>query len=218
MKVGTDGVLLGAWVNTGDASTILDVGTGTGLIALMLAQRSQAKITGIEIDESACIEATANVLNSPWPDQISIINTSFQEYTIHNKQQFDLIVSNPPFFTNSKLSTSSSLALAKHNYMLPLAELTRNSEKMLTAEGRLAVILSPESDGNFIKTAQKAGLELLRLTEIRPKTTKKIHRLLMEFSKKTLFPEKSILTIHRNDGRDYTEEYKNLTKEFYLNF
>ncbi|MDD2381516.1 MAG: methyltransferase, partial [Mariniphaga sp.] len=122
-KVGTDAVLLGSWVNISTAKTILDIGTGTGIIALMMAQRSTARITGIEIEKNAAEEATGNVKNSPWNQRVNILNTSFQDFVKAHTGVFDLIVSNPPFFTNSQKSKCNLLALARHNDLLPHARL-----------------------------------------------------------------------------------------------
>ncbi|MDD4107576.1 MAG: methyltransferase [Prolixibacteraceae bacterium] len=218
MKVGTDGVLLGAWLHVANADKILDVGTGTGVIALMLAQRSDALITGIEIEKNASLEAIENVRNSPWLNQVKILNVSFQQFSAEIKNSFDLIVSNPPFFSNSQLSQSYCLALAKHSHMLPVNLLVTGSARLLTEEGRLAVILPATSAKDFIDIAGQSGLRVARITEVRPKTTKKVHRFLMEFGRKEITPEKTTLTIHTDDNSDFTEEYKNLTRDFYLNF
>jgi tRNA1Val (adenine37-N6)-methyltransferase len=218
MKVGTDGVLLGAWVNVSSAKKILDVGTGTGLIALMLAQRSDADITAIEIEKNAATEAFENVKNSPWKNRITIINAPFQEYANNSDELFDLIVSNPPFFINSRKPSGINLAIAKHNHLLTLAELASCSAKLLNAEGRLAVILPVTTAGNFINEAVKQHLCLLRETEVRPNNLKNAHRYLLEFGKYNCIPEKDCLRIHHDDGKDFTEEYKMLTADFYLNF
>jgi tRNA1Val (adenine37-N6)-methyltransferase len=218
MKVGTDGVLLGAWVNVSFAKKILDVGTGTGLIALMLAQRSDADITAIEIEKNAAEEASENIKHSPWKNRITIINAPFQEYAKKTKEQFDLIVSNPPFFINSRKPSGINLAIAKHNHLLSLAELASCSEKLLNPGGRLAVILPVVTTGNFINEALKQELYLLRETEVSPNNLKKPHRYLLEFGKNNCIPKKDGLRIHNDDGKDYSEEYKMLTGDFYLKF
>ena len=123
MKVGTDGILLGAWVNVANVKSVLDIGTGTGLIALMIVQRSRAKITAIEIDENAANEAVLNILNSPWKKCIEIYNISLQDFTKAANQKFDLIVSNPPFFNNSLKKKSDAENFARHTDSLSYAEL-----------------------------------------------------------------------------------------------
>ena len=219
MKVGTDGVLLGAWVNVASAASVLDVGTGTGLIALMMAQRSEASIKGIEIERKAAEEATMNVLNSPWHERIQIINTSFQDFVKGNPSSFDLIVSNPPFFTNSKKSKCELLAMAKHNYMLPTADLVKGAAQLLKTDGKLAVIIPAGSARTFEELAVKEQLHIVRKTEVRPNSWKEPHRHLLEFGRMGgTTPETDTISIHNDDGCDFTPQYKTLTREFYLNF
>jgi len=218
MKVGTDGVLLGAWTNISEAKTILDVGTGTGVIALMMAQRSEARITGVEIEKKAADEAVENVKHSPWSERICIKNISFQEFATNTEETFDLIVSNPPFFVNDQKSKDSDLAIAKHNDMLPIPEMISGSLKRIHNRGKLALILPVEPAKIFIELAKKNGLFLSRLTKVRPNNKKEIHRYLAEFSKYKTEIETDELTIHEDDGSDYTQKYKTLTRKFYLNF
>lgn len=219
MKVGTDGVMLGAWVNTGSAKQILDVGTGTGLIALMMAQRTNASITGIEIESKAAEEALTNSKNSPWHNRISIVNASLQSFAQAEPEKFDLIISNPPFFSNSQKSKCEMLAMAKHNHMLPPADLIDCSVRLLNPGGRLAIILPCDSVTVIKQLAAKAQLHLLRETEVKPNSIKKPHRLLMEFGKTAHQPvEKDSVLIHNDDGYGFTNQYKSLTQMFYLNF
>lgn len=218
MKVGTDGVLLGAWVNISEAKNILDIGTGTGVIALMAAQRSKAGITGIEIEQKAAEEAHDNVKNSPWGNRCTIENISFQEFANNTKKTFDLIVSNPPFFVNNKKSKDNNLAIAKHNDMLPYSDIISGSLKILLASGRLALILPVIPAKNFIHLANQNGLFLNRITFVRPNYNKEVHRYLMEFSQNNTSVEPDELAIHENDGSDFTPKYKAYTSEFYLNF
>ena len=218
MKVGTDGVLLGAWTGISGAKTILDIGTGTGVIALMLAQRSEAHITCIEIEKKATEEAVENVNCSLWSKRISIKNISFQQFEETTNEKFDLIVSNPPFFVNNKKSKDNNLAIAKHNDLLPFPEIIRGCIKLLEETGRLALILPVEPAKTFIALAEKSGLFLGRITKVRPNYRKEIHRYLMQFSKNKTEIKTSELPIHEDYGSDFTPKYKNLTKEFYLNF
>jgi tRNA1Val (adenine37-N6)-methyltransferase len=216
MKVGIDGVLLGAWAGIQEAKTILDVGTGTGLIALMMAQRSDAKITAIEIDKSACREALMNVHNSPWTDQIEVIHTTFQEFERSANQRFDCIVSNPPYFENSSRPDDLHRRNARHNDELPFTDLIKGSISLLQANGYLSVILPVVISEKFVKTAGNLGLYLNRTTWIKHKPEKPYHRRLLEFSRNKTSPDESILVIENN--REYTDDYKNLTREFYLAF
>jgi tRNA1Val (adenine37-N6)-methyltransferase len=218
MKVGTDGVLLGAWVNVSNAKSILDIGTGTGVISIMLAQRSQAHITAIEIEKNAAEEATENAQSSIWSERITILNQSLQQFQQNCTEQFDLIVSNPPFFSNSKKSKCEYLAMAKHNHLLPFPELVEKSLKLMSPNGKLAVILPVSETKKIIQLAEKAGLYLLRITKVYPGNLHPPHRFLLELGKNPETAEKDILHIHTSDGNDFTEKYKKLTRDFYLNF
>lgn len=218
MKVGTDGVLLGAWVRVSDAGTILDIGTGTGVISLMLAQRSPAKITGVEAEKNAAKEAEENVRQSEWNNRISIRHVTFQEFAQNCSGHFDLIVSNPPFFSNSQKSKSEPLAMARHNHLLPYTELINGAARLLNTNGKLAVILPVIQAEEFIKGCKTKNLHLHRLTEVRPNNLKPPHRCLMEFGQTNEKPEQKTLNIHSDDGSDFTDEYKTLTRDFYLNF
>jgi tRNA1Val (adenine37-N6)-methyltransferase len=216
MKVGIDSVLLGVWARIQEAQTILDVGTGTGLLALMMAQRSSAKITAVEIDESACREAFMNIDNSPWPTRIEVLHTTFQEFEQSTDQRFDCIVSNPPYFENSSKPEDLNRKNARHNDGLPFTGLIEGSMKLLNANGHLSVILPVKISEKFIGTAGYLGLFLNRTTWIKHNPEKPYHRRLLEFSRNKTAPEESILVIESQ--REYTEDYKNLTREFYLAF
>ena len=218
MKVGTDGVLLGAWVNVGHEKKILDIGTGTGLIALIMAQRTTAQITGIEIEKNAAEEATLNCARSAWKDRLLIENISFQEFAEKNNEKFDLIISNPPFFINDQKSKHSNIAIAKHNDLLPLPDLVSGCKKLISEEGRFAVILPVIAAKKIIELVGETGLFLTRLTEVFPTPQKESNRCLMEFSTKNQPLCKSTLTIFDESGGNFSKPYKELTKEFYLSF
>jgi tRNA1Val (adenine37-N6)-methyltransferase len=218
MKVGTDGVLLGSWINVSGAGTILDIGTGTGIIALILAQRSTAEITAIEIEKNAAEEAADNFNNSDWRHRLHLQNISLQDLVKKNDHHYDLIVANPPFFNKTQKSKCQCLAIAKHNDLLPFPVLAGGAARLLSVPGRLAIILPADAATEFIDIAKKEGLSLSRLTEVRPKTSKKIHRMMMEFTNIETRLQKSSLIIHDEDGKDYSNKYKWITKEFYLNF
>ncbi len=218
MKVGTDGVLLGAWVDCEKAKSILDIGTGTGLISLMLAQRSSAFIDAVEIDQQACDQAKENVKKSLWKDRIEILHSSFQEYYKSTNKKYDLIVSNPPYFQNSLLAPDKKRTDARHNSNLQLEDLMSGSLKLLNDDGILGVIL-PYLEGNmFILKASEFGLYCVRQTKVLPNPGKQPKRLLLEFSrnKKPLIEQELIIEL--NKRHEYSEAYKNLTKDFYLAF
>lgn len=218
MRVGTDGVLLGAWANSEGAKTILDIGTGTGVIALMLAQRSDAEITAIEIEQQAAEEAASNAGNSPWSNHINIIHDSFQNFSSNFSKTFDLIVSNPPFFINSIRSTNINLAVARHSDKLSLYDLLKGSEKLLNKNGMLAVVLPVQTAEICVKLAEKYGFYLFRLTEVKPAEGKPTNRHLMEFSRIKWDLQKDSITNRNAANNNYTEEYKRLTRDFYLDF
>ncbi len=217
MKVGTDGVLLGAWANVDNTKTILDVGTGTGLIALMLAQRSNATIDAVEIDASSAQQAIENVNHSRWQNRVNIFNQSFQQFANNNERGYDLIVSNPPYFIKSLKSDEVARTVARHNELLPHADLLKGVSSLLNINGKFAGIF-PYVEGNvFVALATEYGLYCIKRVSIYGKTNGPVKRLLLEFSReKTALTEDS-LTI-RNQHGEYTPEYINLTKDFYLAF
>lgn len=218
MKVGTDGILLGAWANPDNCRQILDVGTGTGLVALMLAQRSDAQITAVEIEEFAALEAKQNVFNSPWKNQLVVHNNSFQDFAENCSTKFDLIVSNPPFFNESIKAATEIRTIARHTDSLSFTELLAGVAKLLNAEGKFSLILPFVSAMCFEELALNEGLFLIRKTEIKPSIQKLSNRVLMEFGKTKAKPKTDCLAIYAESGTEYTESFKNLTKEFYLNF
>ncbi len=216
MKVGTDGVLLGAWVNIGGAQTILDIGTGTGLIALMLAQRTPSNvcIDAIEVDAKACMDADENIRASPWTEKITLHQTAIQSYQPEKK--YDLIISNPPYFINSFKPPDKSRHVARHTDTLTFEELIQASLRLLEPEGRLAVIL-PQTEGQlFLSLAQRKGLFCIRQWTFRSRIHKPIERLLLEFGRHPAKPEMGELLLY-DQGEKWSEGYIALTKEFYLN-
>lgn len=221
MKVGTDAVLLGAWVKTYGSRRILDIGTGTGVIALMLAQKSGAEIDAIDIDSDAVTEAKINVANSPWSERVHVQHISLQDFSKIADHQYDLIVSNPPYFVDSLLSTEANRTAARHTVHLSFEELLKGALKFLSKDGKLCVILPPKEGEQFMVLATASGLFLTRITRVRTTPEKSDKRLLMQFafSPKPQISD-SVLIIEEDPSRrhSYTEQYKELTKEYYLNF
>lgn len=217
MKVGTDAVLLGAWANVDNISTILDIGTGCGVIALMLAQRSNHPIDAFEIDQEACKQAKENVKQSPWDKLITVQHKSLQEYVRVIKRKYGLIVCNPPYFTNSLLSENTKRNIARHSYNLPLDILAESVSKLLYKEGRFCVILPLDESDKFRQIALNFDLYCIKRTYIYSKPDVDPIRVLSEFQFKKLPIETSSIVL-RNTDDSYTDEYKNLTKDFYLNF
>lgn len=217
MKVGTDGVLLGAWASVNNAQRILDVGTGTGLIALMLAQRSNAMIDAVEIDESACEEAKFNFEQSKWSDRLKVFQTDFQLFADLLCELYDLIVSNPPFFVNSLKTSNAALAVARHNDMLSFNQLVFGARKLLNSTGRLCVIIPFGSCVEFRESARLAGFYLRKQTSVIPKSGKAPKRVLLEFTLQPGYPTINDLAVLDKNG-DYTDNYKKLTSPFYPAF
>jgi tRNA1Val (adenine37-N6)-methyltransferase len=215
MKVSTDGVLLGAWANPLDVANILDIGTGTGLIAIMLAQKSQAKIDAVEIELHAYLQASENVSNCPWKQRIRVFQSSFQDFSKQSDETYEYIVSNPPFFSHSLKTPSENRNLARHNDTLPPEELLSGIDRILSPEGRFCIILPSIGSSHFITEAALHNLYCCRKTNVKPTPKKKISRALMEFSRIRCKILETELTL-RTDDQNYTEDYKLLTKDFYL--
>lgn len=218
MKVGTDGVLLGAWADAANARKILDVGTGTGLIALMMAQRTEAEITAIEIEKNSFNEACFNFGQSPWANRIRPVHQSFQEFCATSGEKFNLIISNPPFFENASKAADLHRSNARHTDLLPYSELIAGSFNLLEKQGKLAVIIPELQAGNFIALARETGLFISKLARVKPKPGKPFHRELILFSKEESIPGINELAIEFETHHHFTDEYKNLTKDFYLLF
>jgi tRNA1Val (adenine37-N6)-methyltransferase len=215
-KVGTDGVLLGACTDTSGVR-ILDIGTGSGLIAIMLAQKSSAQIVALEPDDDSYSQACENVSNCKWNDRIDVEHTDFQTYN-PGKQKFDLIVSNPPYFSNSLKNPDPVKASARHNDSLTSDEILKGVSRLLEETGRLQLIL-PYTEGTvFIAEAQEYGFYCNSMLKIRPVPNQEVRRLVLTFSRtKTVLSEK-FLTIEHGKRHEFTEEYVNLTKDYYLKF
>ena len=216
MKVNTDGVLLGAWTKLEGVNTALDVGTGTGLIALMIAQRCDAAITGVEIEKNAAEEAFKNIQNSKWGTRIIIQNCSFQYFAANTDNKFDLIVSNPPYFTNGVKNTNPHLSIARHNHMLPFTDIIAGTVKLLNKTGKLSLILPFDAVNEFVKKAGSNGLYLSRLTEVAPFPEKLPNRCLLEFGIKNTNFEKSQISVFSDVKNEYSMEFKKLAADFYL--
>ena len=216
MRVNTDGVLLGAWAAVSNEKNILDIGCGTGLIALMMAQRTSARITAIEIEENAANEANFNFNNSPWKNRLSVQNISFQEFNRNTKNKFDAIISNPPYFENSKKPIQLSRTFARHNSSLPLNELASGVDFLLSENGHFYCILPSDLKTDFLTVAEKNNLFAHRITEVKSEPNKPVIRYLFQFSKKKTALQKNGLSIYNETGKTYSIEYIKLTREFYL--
>ena len=213
MKVGTDAVILGAWINVCNAKTILDIGTGCGLIALMAAQRSTAQITAIDIDESASIQSRENFLASLWNERLDTVHGSVQQF--NPDKQFDLIVCNPPFFKNAFKTPDPIRNIARHNDKLSFESLLASADRLLNDNGTFAFILPNEEAHQAITLGVAHQLYPNRCCTVIPRDGKSPNRLIVELSRRESEIKRETLTI-RNLNNQYTSQYKELTKDFYL--
>lgn len=214
MKVGTDGVLLGAWTDLSDSRNILDIGTGTGLIALMLAQRCpQAQIIGIDIDSEAVVQASENMASSPWKERVKADLQNICSYK--PSRHFDTIVSNPPYFINSLKCPDNQRNTARHTDTLDMQTLVQRTSDLLTAEGRFSIILPAEQTDELIQIAEGAGLYPSRHTAVITRPGLPPKRTLMELRKtKTAYAiDELVIELERHV---YSQDYIKLTREFYL--
>jgi len=215
-RVGTDGVLLGACAEIHGSERVLDIGTGTGLIALMLAQRSDAEIVAIEPHYDSFLEASKNAGNSKWKERISVENCGLRSYYPGNG--FDLIVTNPPYFIGSLKNPDPVKSGTRHNISLTHTDILEGSIRLLNEEGTLQLIL-PYSEGNiFIAEAAGYGLYCSSILKIKPVPSGKIIRLILSFSRKRTKPAEKFLVIETGTRHDYTQDYMNLTRDFYPGF
>lgn len=225
MKVGTDGVLLGAWamldepgaVHTGKTTgAVLDIGTGSGLVALMLAQRfPQAKIDAIDIEPAAVEQARYNFLQSPWKERVRSFLSPLQEW--QTEKRYDLIVSNPPYFQNSLKNPDKGRELARHTDSLPYDNLLRCTSALLAPRGIAAFVLPAQAETEIIRIAKENGLYCSRLTRVHSKPGKPAKRILIEFSPTP--PETPLVpqTFYIESATSpRSEEYAEMTKDFYL--
>ena len=220
MKVGTDGVLLGAWCSVADyPDTILDIGAGTGVIALMIAQRSDAMtIDAVEVDENAYEQTVFNFEESDWGDRLYCYNATFAEFAdeiAEEEETYDLIVSNPPFYTDDFETEDAARNKARFTSSLSFEDLIVGVSKILSKSGKFSVVIPYKEEVNFIALAKENNLFLNRICRVKGNETSAIKRCLLEFSFDAMELQEESLTIEI--GRhQYTEAYMNLTKDFYL--
>lgn len=215
MKVGTDGVLLGAWAPVRNTKRILDVGAGSGLISLQLAQRNpEASITAIEIDSSAAAQAQENIQSSPWSNRMEVICCDFRAY--QPKDRFDLIVSNPPYFVDALKCPDSQRCIARHMSDLNYELLFGHSAHLLSEQGVISIIIPSEVENLVIDTAWKYKLYPHHRLRVFTKPSKPCRRILLTFGHQNLPCAEDILYIEGETHGQFTPEYISLTKDFYL--
>ncbi len=231
MKVGTDGVLLGAWTPIRTATRILDVGTGCGIVALMLAQRTaklKSQISAIEIDQRAAEQAYDNFVASPWtmrlPTSAENVNLSLEQFSELNKaneNRFHLVVCNPPFFGQPYRSPNPSRSVARHTENLTRDSLFEHAQRLLTEAGRLAIVLPFEQAESTIETARNHDFHLWNQTNVRPTPTSELKRVLLEFSlvsptQRDWVAETELII--ETSRHQYSDDYADLTNEFHLRY
>ena len=216
MKVNTDGVLLGAWASGRGATRILDIGTGTGVIALMMAQQNnKAKITAVDIDENACLQAKENFSNSLWNTNLEVQHIGLQNFSSETK--FDIIISNPPYFVQDYKTEDEAKNVAKHSTALTYDELLDGINRLLTNEGK-AFLIIPIFNLPLLQTkAEGLELYLTKLTEVTAVEGKLPYVVLIQLERERKEVVKSGLLIQKVNA-EFTEEYRELTKEYYLKF
>ena len=215
MKVGTDAVLLGSWTNPEFAKHILDIGTGTGIIALMLAQKSTAEIDAIDIDESAYQQAKENFNTSLWRERMHVYHESFQDFSEKSKKKYDLVVSNPPYFHDASKPCEESRMNARHNEQLCFDELISGVKKILSEEGQFYVILPSKEGLEFMDLSQSKGLFCHELFRVKTKADKVEKRLMMKFGFQFQLLINHEIVIQEEDNR-FTDDYVELTREYFI--
>ena len=218
MKIGTDGVLLGAWTPIeNNPFSVLDIGAGTGIIALMLAQRTSAEqIDALEIDEEAHEQATDNFENSPWNDRLFCFHAGLDEFVEEPEDEYDLIVSNPPFYSEDYKSENEQRDLARFQDAMPFEDLIEAAALLLSENGIFSVIIPFKEEENFLALANEYELYPIKITRVKGTPTTEIKRSLLAFSRNSIlnFPVDELII--ETTRHIYTSEYIALTKDFYL--
>lgn len=217
MKVGTDAVLLGAWADISNGKRLLDIGTGNGTIALMLAQRSDddSKVDAVEIEKTDALLALDNFNQSPWPHKLQVHHSSIQEF--HPDRKYDVIVTNPPYFNNSQSPPDEKRYQARHTIKLSHNDLTTAATRLMEADGKLSVILPFEEGNQFVTIARSKMLYCSRQFAFRTRHEKQIERWLLEFRKQPRALETGKIILYKNKtGEIWDDTYINLTRDFYL--
>ena len=218
MKIGTDGVLLGAWAPIEHIpNQILDIGTGTGIIALMLAQRSNAtQIDALEIEENAYEQATDNFENSPWNDRLFCFHAGLDEFMDEPEDEYDLIVSNPPFYSEDYKTNNEQRDLARFQDALPFEDLIEAADLLLSENGVLAVIIPFKEEDRFLAIAHEFELYPIQITHVKGTPTTEIKRSLLALSRNNIETPTINELVIEIGRHEYTPEYIALTKAFYL--
>lgn len=219
MKVGTDGVLIGAWSDCEGRKRALDVGAGTGIISLMTTQRDEnILVDAVEIDAEAAMQMKENFEASNWSDRLNVVNKSFQEFVNKCPIKYDLILSNPPYFLNSLKNSEIKKSVARHTELLPYEDLIDGVTKLLTDDGLFSAIFPYEEANIFVAMAALKGLYCVKRLDVKGAPRKPVKRVLIEFSKNKREVQFDDMVIEEGERHAYSQKYKNLTSEFYLKF
>lgn len=218
MKVGTDAVILGAWTPIDhNPNSILDIGAGTGILSLMLAQRSFAEqIDALEIEENAYEQCTDNFENSPWGDRLFCYHAGLDEFMEEPEDEYDLIISNPPFYTEDFKTENESRDLARFEDALPFEDLVEAADLLLSENGVFSVIIPFKEEVRFVNLAKDFELYPFKITRVKGHATSEIKRSLLAFSRNEVPKTELDELVIEVDRHVYTADYINLTKDFYL--
>lgn len=217
LKVGTDGVLFGAWIDYRSATRILDIGTGTGVLALIAAQRApQASVDAVEIDDAAARQATENAAASPWSDRVRVHRMDVRR--MNASEPFDLIICNPPYYAGYSTAADERVGLAKHSDELLFDELVAAVERLLSGHGRFAVIIPLNREKEFVRLAGGNGLKPVRRCVVKYVAHRPAKRVLLEFDRSGAEVKEEELTIENTGPFDYTPAYRALISDLMLNF
>ncbi len=216
MRVGTDGVLLGVWASLGKSKLALDIGTGTGIIALIIAQRSEARIDALDLEHGAILDAQINFSQSPWSDRLNAHEISIQDFAKKTTIKYDSIVCNPPFFNNALKAKAENRSIARHTHALSFNDLVKSVSQLLTENGHFSVILPAENEQIFRNIAANFNLFAKQITRVKPKPSKPPVRVLIEFQFDSKNYTENELTIETEVHHEYTAEFRTLVKDFYL--
>ncbi len=217
-KVTTDSVLLGAWASVEDAGNILDIGTGTGLLALMAAQRTKAQIVAVEPDRNSFMQAGINITASPWHGRITLLSSTIQEYQ-PSGLFFDAIITNPPYFIDSLVNPDETRARTRHTVSMSHADLAGAAARLLSPAGRLHMVLPVTEAERFLEMARDYNLHCQKRMFVRPKPELPPARVLMSLQRgEPQVSGETKIVIEKGGRHIYSDEYVSLTKDFYLKF
>jgi tRNA1Val (adenine37-N6)-methyltransferase len=214
MKVGTDGILLGSWADISQAKRILDIGTGTGLLALMAAQRNaEAWIDAIELDEDTAGQAKENIEASPWSDRMNIFHAALQEF--YSDALYDRIICNPPFYHHGVLPKQKKRLMARMRDYLSFDELLEHAGRLMNPKGKMSIIIPFQIGATFMNKAQEAKWYAQRIHEVKMTPEKPVSRLLLTITREILPLEKDEIVVQEGGCNEYSAAYRALTEEFY---